>query len=312
MHYLSVNDFAALFGTTCDGLSSECQDLINQRDFRYRILEGQERDQVLLDILKVIEADTQAVGTTERKDVWNQGWSGNYQAFCDARYDLAALVPKFIRPGRVIRLKGQYVCPASPTFELDYYTVLRQWLFSTYLSDMRAVFEFGCGTGWNLVALAKMYPSMEVHGLDFVPSSRYLVEKIRSVYGLNLSGHLFDMRAPDKTIRFNARSAIFTVGAMEQLAGDFEPFLQFLLKLSPALCIHVEPTIELYDENNLVEYLAIKFHRKRGYTQGFLPRLRQLEALGDVEILNTNRSHFGSMFIDGYSLVVWRPKKSGR
>ena len=308
-HVLSVEDFAALFGITAGELSQDCRSLINSHDFRYRILEGEERDQILLDVLKRIEADTQEIGAPQRKGVFEKGWSENYQAFQQSQYDLDELVPKYIRPNSIVRLNLQYVMPESPTFELDYYSVFRHWLFKTYLHDMQSVYEFGCGTGWNLVALAQMYPTMEIHGLDFVPSSRDLVDKIGSVYGLNFTGHVFDMLAPDENISLKGRSAIFTVGALEQLAGDFEPFLQFLMKRSPALCITVEPTLELYDENNLVDYLAMKFHSKRGYTTGLFPRLKQLETLGKVEILHTNRSLIGNMLMDGYSLMVWRPKK---
>jgi hypothetical protein len=309
---LTPSDFAVLFGTTPDGIPNSCRELIANLDFRYQTLAGAERDQVVLEVLKIIEADTQIIGAGDRKGVFEKGWSDNYQAFLDSNHDLNELVPKYVRPNRVVRLNHRYIMPESRTFELDCFTVFRHWLFSTYLSDLDAVYEFGCGTGWNLVELAKMYPSLEIHGLDFVPSSKELVNTISSVYGLNLTGHVFDMLRPNEDISFKGRSAIFTVGALEQLAGDFEPFLDFLLNRSPALCITVEPTLELYDDSNLVDYLAMKFHSKRGYTTGFLPRLQQLETTGEIEILHTKGSCLGNMLMDGYSLVVWRPNKAGR
>ncbi|GAI42232.1 unnamed protein product [marine sediment metagenome] len=67
------------------------------------------------------------------------------------------------------------------------------------------------------------------------------------------------------------------------------------MKSSPVLCIHVEPTIELYDESNLVDYLAIKFHKKRGYAENYLTRLRKLEAQNEIEILKVKRLFFGSL-----------------
>ena len=125
-----------------------------------------------------------------------------------------------------------------------------------------------------------------------------------------MTGHLFDMRSPDEKLEIANNSAVVTIGTIEQLAGDFEAFLQFLLKRSPALCIHVEPTIELYDEDSLVDYLAVKFHRKRGYTQGFLPRLQQLQNQGKIEILKVKRLFFGSLFMEGYSLIIWKPRNT--
>lgn len=165
------------------------------------------------------------------------------------------------------------------------------------------------GPAFNLVVIAQLYPKKKLHGLDFVPSSVNLVNKIGEVYGWKMTGHLFNMLTPDDNFEIMNNSAILTIGTVEQLASNFEVFLQFLLKRSPKLCIHVEPTIELYDENNVVDYLAIKFHRKRGYTQNFLTRLRELETQGTVEIVKVKRLFFGSIFMEGYSLIAWKPKR---
>jgi hypothetical protein len=69
----------------------------------------------------------------------------------------------------------------------------------------------------------------------------------------------------------------------------------------------MEPLLDLYDEANLVDYLAIRYHKKRGYLNGFLPALRDLAAKGRVEILDMRRFYFGSFYHEGYSYVAWRP-----
>jgi cyclopropane fatty-acyl-phospholipid synthase-like methyltransferase len=175
---------------------------------------------------------------------------------------------------------------------------------------MQTIYEFGCGSGFNLVALAQLYPNKVLHGLDFVSSSVEIVNKLAQLYGWNMAGHLFDMRSPDENLEIAGNSAVVTIGTIEQLAGDFEPFLQFLLRRSPALCIHIEPTIELYDEDNLLDYLAAKFHRKRGYTEGFLPRLQQLADRGQIEIVKIKRLFFGSLLMEGYNVLIWRPRNT--
>jgi transketolase C-terminal domain/subunit len=305
---LTPRDFACSFGTTVEDIPSDCRQLIGAKDFRYRILESEERDRVVLNVLMRIEADTQIVGADSRQDVWQKGWNENLQDFAKSGFDLGTLVPKFIRPGAIVRYKGDYIEPASSTFELDYYSVLRLWLLRKYLSDLQTVYEFGCGSGFNLAALAQLYPNKILHGLDFVSSSVEIVNKLAQTYGWHMTGHLFDMRSPDEDLEIADDSAVVTIGTIEQLAGDFEPFLQFLLRRSPALCIHVEPTVELYDEDNLVDYLAVKFHRKRGYTEGFLPRLQQLEDQGRIEIVKVKRLFFGSLLMEGYNLLIWRPR----
>ncbi len=71
--------------------------------------------------------------------------------------------------------------------------------------------------------------------------------------------------------------------------------------------MHAEPLAELYDENSLIDCLALKYHRARGYLNGFLTRLTELAEEGRIEIIVKKRVPFGSHFHEGYSIVVWRP-----
>ena len=307
-HEVTREDFARSFGTTVDDIPDECRQLIDRTDFTYEKLAGPKRDAVILEVLRKIESDQQVIGAKERQGVWEKGWSENLQEFVQSDCDLNSLVPKFIRPNQVVRLDGDYILPSNSNFELDFYAVFRLWLFRKYLRDFEHIYEFGCGTGFNLVVLARLFPEKEFFGLDFVPSSVELVNKIGAAHQHNIQGRLFDMIAPDETLTLGKNSAIFTIGSIEQLASRFDAFLQFLLDQSPALCIHVEPTIEFYDDNKLADYLAKKFHQKRGYTENYLTRLRELETQKKVEILKAKRLYFGSLFMEGYSYIVWRPK----
>jgi len=305
-----LEDFARSFGTTVQDIPEDCRELIAKTDFRYRVLTGEERDKTLLNVLTKIESDQQVIGAKERQATWERGWAENLQDFVQSGYDLNKLVPRFIRPNQVIRLNGNYVLPTNPDFELDYFSVFRLWLFRKYLAEFDSIYEFGCGTGFNLAELAQLYPEKRLHGLDFVTSSRDLVNKLAEVNGWKMTGHLFDMLSPDEDLEIADNSAVFTIGVVEQLAGKFEAFLQFLLRKSPKLCINIEPTIELYDEDRLIDYLAIKFHRKRGYSENYLTRLRDLEAENRIEILKVKRPFFGSLYMEGYSCIIWRPKKA--
>ena len=309
VHEVTLEDFARSFGTTVEDIPEECRRLIRDTDFTYEILAGQKRDRVILDVLKKIDSDKQIIGAKERRGVWEKGWAENLQDFVKSDCDLDSLVPRFIRPNQTIRLDGNYVLPSNPNFELDYYNVYRLWLFKKYLPEFDPIYEFGCGTSFNLVTLARLFPEKKLFGLDFVLSSVELANKIGQTHKLNIKGRLFDMLSPDETLTIEKNSAIFTIGAIEQLASRFEPFLQFLLGQSPSLCLHVEPTIEFYDDNNLADYLAKKFHTKRGYTENYLTRLRELEAQKRIEIIKAKRPYFGSLFMEGYSYFVWRPFK---
>jgi hypothetical protein len=222
-------------------------------------------------------------------------------------FALEALIPKFIRPGQPVRLKRSFVFPNNPDFELRFVEVVRSWIFEEFFAPFDNIYEFGCGTGFNLVPLAQRFPDKNLFGSDFVQSSVDLVNSIARHYKLNLSATLFDMISPNPDYRILPSSAVFTFGAIEQLASRFESFVGFLVKQKPALCLHIEPTVELYDDAHLIDFLGIKFHRKRGYTEGFLPMLQKLAAEGRVEVQRVKRLYFGSLFMEGYSLIVWRP-----
>jgi hypothetical protein len=59
--------------------------------------------------------------------------------------------------------------------------------------------------------------------------------------------------------------------------------------------------IELY-EDNLLDYLAVQYHRKRGYLEGYLGAVIDSGA----EIIELKRNNFGSLYHDAYSVLVWK------
>ncbi len=307
MPVVTLDDFVRSFAASPEEFSNTCRRAIQDCDFRYERLDTKSRDEVILCVLKKIAADTQVIGTPERTGVWENGWAENLHAFVAGNYNLDALIPKFIRENQPIRYDGDYIMPTNPRFEYDYMTVFRIWLFQKYFSKCPTIYEFGCGSGLNLVLLASLFPDRELHGLDYVQSPVDLVNIIGKAHNWHMSGHLFDMVNPDECLTIAERSAVFTFGALEQLAGRTENFVQYLLRGKPAICLHVEPTIELYDENVLFDYLALQFHRKRGYSENLLPRIQQLESEGKAEILGVKRLNFGSLFMEGYTYIVWRP-----
>lgn len=305
---LGVDDFARLFGTSVDALPASCRSLIAEGDFRYRTLTGDERDQVVLDVLKRIDSQQFTTAGKEGLERWEKGWSENLEGFRKHDRALSELVPKYIRPHQAIRLDQHYVMPVDPNFELKWFEIFQRWLFATYFTEAKAVYEFGCGSGINLAALATLYPEKRYVGLDWTAAATAIVDEMAKGYGWNMKGQRFDFFNPDTRVSIDEGAVVFTVGALEQTGPDHEAFLQYLLEMSPALCVNIEPIVEWYDENRLVDYAAIKFHRQRKYWEGFPGRLKQLEDEGRVEILKMKRSYFGSLYLEGYSQLIWRPR----
>lgn len=307
MQQVTVDDFAASFGTTSDDFSSVCLKAMDDGDFSYRQFSPTERDAVILEVLRKIKNDRQVIAAPERKGVWEKGWAENLDAFRENGFDPRALVPKFLRENQPIRYNGDYILPSNAQFEYDYMTVFRLWLFQKYFATHKNIYEFGSGTGLNLVLLANLWPDRSYHGLDFVQSAVDLVNSIGNHSDWQIQGHLFDMIHPDASFALEKDCGVFTFGALEQLASQYEDFIQYLISQKPGLVVHVEPTVELYDESLLFDHLAIEFHRKRGYSERLLPFLQDLADKGVVDILKFKRLNFGSLFMEGYTYIAWKP-----
>ncbi len=304
---LTLDTLAQSFGTTVDDITDECHDLLQNMDSRYYLVSGIEREKLIADILHRIDDDKQIIGAPERTDKWFKGWKENLDDLRNSDYDLDSLMPKFIRKNQPIRFMGDYIIPSESHFEHVYFNIFRAWLFEKYFSKYDTIYDVGCGSSYNLIELCRRFPDKKVYGFDFVQSSVDIVNDLSKHHGFNTEGRLFNMIEPDFDVQLNDNSVFFTSGAIEQIASKFDNLIDFLLEKKPDLVVHIEPTYEVYDQSLLFDYLAAKFHRKRGYTMGYLPALQKLEAEGKIEIIKIKRLNFGSLFMEGFTNIIWRP-----
>lgn len=304
MQRLDAEDFKRSFGT--DKLPRTSLDLISRRNFTYSEIRGQELESLVEEVEAAIDRDTKVVGTPQRRGVWEAGWRAHRDDFL-ANGDVSTLKPKFLRERVPMRWRGNYIRSENAEFEHDFLEVLRTWLISTYLEPYDPVYEFGCGTCETLLAIATTYPQKRVRGLDFTQSAAALASDLGTRLGRRIEGRVFDLMRPDYSLALERSSAVLTLVTIEQLAGKFEAFLDYLLHWRPGICIHVEPIAELYAPGNEFDARALRFHRKRRYSEGFLPALQGLQKRGKLELMHVKRCNFGSLFHEGYSIVVWRP-----
>lgn len=304
---LSTADFGQLFGISTKTFPAIVHQQIMQYDFRYRPVQGIEKEQIILDILKRVESGQFSLAGREGKARWEKGWAENFKNFKKQGSDLASLVPKYIRAHQPVRLNQEYVMPVNPRFELNWYEIFRSWVFQAYLKNVDQIYEFGCGSGFNLAVLARLFPDKKLFGMDWAAASKEIVDDMGKAYGWKMQGRFFDFFAPDKRLRIAKNSAVLTIGALEQTGREWGAFLEYLLRSKPAICVHIEPIVEWYDDRSLVDYTAIRFHQKRKYWEGFPARLQKLADRGKVKIIKAKRSFFGSLYLEGYSQLIWRP-----
>ncbi len=303
---LDAYEFARLLDANRDDILAACDALIAQYDFRYNIIVGEEFETTVLKVLKAIDSGELKPSGVVRKNDWEKGWKENLDAFIASGYDISALAPKYISKHDVSRLFSRYVRPRDQMFELNFYTVFRHWLFKTYLGSYQNIFEFGCGSGYNLAIMNNLFPEKQITGLDWAESSVAIANTLGQSLNAKISGRSFDYFNPDYSLNIQPDSLVITLNSLEQLGSGHEAFLDFLLDKKPALCINSEPILELYDDNDLFDYLAIRYHKARNYLSGYYTALLRLEAAGRIRIVKTHRIPFGNLFHEGYSLIIWR------
>ena len=304
---IDLQTLADSFGIDISDVKSICEEKLHDIDTEYKIYSGLEREKLIIQILKSIDSDKQIIGAPSRTNVWNDGWNENLNLLKNNNYQLDSLLPKFIKKNRPMRFMGEYILPNEQNFEREYFNIYRSWLFEKYFSNFDSIYDIGCGSSYNLVELCKQFPKKKIYGFDFVQSSVDIVNEVSEFHNFNAEGKIFDIINPDHNIRLDENSLVFTAGVIEQVAGKFEKFIDYILQMKPKLVVNSEPIYELYDQDIPFDYLAAKFHSKRGYTIGYLPRLLELEKEGRIKIIKIQRLNFGSLFIEGYNCIIWKP-----
>jgi len=303
----NTKEFSECFGIGPHELPNECDKLIKQFNFCYRILNGKERDHTLLEVFKRIDQKKVNVAGKSRLNDWNKGWNENLQAL-EHNGKETSLIPKYIRTGLPLRYQGEFIETADVRFEYNWYSVYRQWIATQLLQGFDTIFEFGSGSGHNLPYFARLTDARQIIGLDWSPASVKIATHLGRKTGFNITGRSFDFFDPDYTLDVPENSVFITVWALEQTGENYHAFLDFILDKKPAFCINIEPIVEHLDLNNIVDYSAYRCEKARNFLSGYYATLKCLEDEGKIEIINMVNPHFGSLMVESYCQIVWRPK----
>jgi len=242
-----------------------------------------------------------------RQMAWAQGWNENLENLLVSSNLGASLKPKYFRDSQWLRFRGELISLEDQQAELKIFDFIRRYLFLTYCSKSDMIAEFGCGSGYNLLSLAHLFPNKQIRGYDWVEPCVEIANLLGSRLGADISGYLFDMTCPDWNVRLSESATVVTIHAMEQLGDQFQSFVEFLLREKVSRVVHLEPVSELYNPMVLLDCLALIYHRHRNYLWGYLANLQKLEASGKLSIEKIKRIHFGSRFHEAYTILVWKP-----
>ena len=286
------------FGATENELGAIAEESAKY-DFRYRRLDRNERDDVIQGILNKLDSFTKT--GAHRHEIWESCWADARTAFDEADNNLVALDPTFLGAHPIVRIGGDFAKPRDPKFETHWFRVMRRWLFERFMPGASRIFEFGCGSGFNLAAAARLFPQAQLTGLDWV-------NQVALTQGYNLKGRRFDFFNPDDSLSLGPDSVILTCAALEQTGRDFTLFSEWLLHQRPKLVLNIEPILEFYDPSSLVDTTAMRYHAQRAYLNGYFSWLKDREREGQVDIILARRLYFGSLYHEAYSVLAWQPR----
>lgn len=304
---ITADDILTAFELTAEDTSNGFQEEVASRDLRFRgaiVAEVEAWATMVLDRMHRPQARR---SLAENQEAFERGWKENLEAALKEGISAASLRPRYFRATPFLRYRHGLIVSENEHLEHDLFTLVRLLVFYRYLSDCGAIREYGCGSCGNLLLLGEMFPATKLHALDWAQASVEIAELIARHTRLDLTGAVFDMRQPPQSQPLEDGTAILTVHALEQLGHDFDPLIEHFLAVRPRRVLHLEPILEFYDPANLYDHLAIEYSRRRGYLDGYLAKLRQLEAEGQLEILKAVRPAIGGVIHEA-SLIVWEPR----
>ncbi len=304
---ITEDDFGALFNVSCEEFPDAFLEKLHNVDTCYMFANKYELEEYIFNVLKLIHSNNIQRTVEQNLQTWEKGWGENLSFLSQKSVPVVeALKPNYFRDSRFLRFNKKLIVSDNLSLEYDLFVLSKYLIFSKYLSEHENIYEFGCGSCQNLLMLSEMFPSKKVYGLDWVEPSVKIAKKLCETLDKNIEGFIFDMLNPSPDIVLKPKSAVITIHSLEQLGQSHDKLLSFIIAAKPDIVINYEPILEFYDEDNLLDYLAILYSRKRKYLSGYLTALRELEKQNEIEILQAYRPYLGGIIHES-SLIIWRP-----
>jgi hypothetical protein len=124
-------------------------------DTGYRPATTEERDGFILQALnRIFDPRLGEREAAENREAFNRGWAENLKLAKTAGVTLDNLKPKYVKPYKLLRYRGEVIAPTDQLLLDRLYSAYTAALFEKYLSDKNSIYEFGCGSARYLFELA--------------------------------------------------------------------------------------------------------------------------------------------------------------
>ena len=75
---------------------------------------------------------------------------------------------------------------------------------------------------------------------------------------------------PNFDIKLNPNSSIYTFAALEQLGENTDNLINYWIANKASIIVNVEPMSETLNDDELLQYLSIKYFEKRAYLKNYI------------------------------------------
>lgn len=213
-----------------------------------------------------------------------------------------SLKPTWFRNDKFYVIDKKFCTTNTEVLDWKYQLAVRNIIFSKYLFDVENVYDFGSGSGINIYLVNQLFEKIKLHASDSSKVSVEILEELNNYLGIDVGYDMIDIKNKIN-IDIEPNSAVITTSALEQVGGDIDSFIDFVLEKKPKRVINIEPILE-FSHNNEFDNLMKLYCEKRNYLKYYYSKLLQLERENKIKILFKKRTRVGGLFIEN-SVIVW-------
>ena len=301
---LNIIDFEKFFKLK----KNEILNLSPQFDsLNYDVVKGEKKNRLINDIIKIIFITKKfRVVNKNSVNVWNKGWREIYEKIKNKKFTEDLLKPQYFSLHPIMRYNDMYI-QSSKYFSYQMDQLIRKLVLYKFIKKTKKIIELGSGTGNNQLLINKIFPNIEQVASDWSDSSisinKLLAKKINKKI-ITVKFNMVDLRGWNK-FDITKDTLLLTTHSLEQISDNSYGLLKKILNSKIRRIINIEPIIENYNQDNLLDFLAISFHKKKNYLVNWLTNLRKLEQEKKIRFIFNKRFKFGDKFHEAYSIIVW-------
>jgi len=154
----------------------------------------------------------------------------------------------------------------------------------------------------NIYLINQLFENIKLHASDSSKVSVEILEELNTYLNIDVEYDMIDIKKKID-IEVKPNSAIVTTSSLEQVGGDIDNFIEFILQKKPKRVINIEPILE-FSENTEFDNLMKLYCEKRNYLKYYYSKLLQLERESKIKILFKKRTRVAGLFIEN-SVIVW-------